>query len=141
MIIRIMEAICAALDAEFGEECPSYIEETEQGLAGPCFFVQCLRTSSELVAGGRHQRRDRFCVRYYPPPGSVNRECCLAAERLNDCLECITVEGLIRGSQMYGEIAGGVLNYFVNYEYIVQKQEEAEAMDQIASYCAVKGGD
>ena len=42
---------------------------------------------------------------------------------------------------MYGEIAGGVLNYFVNYEYIVQKQEEAEAMDQMASYCAVKGGD
>jgi len=39
MIIRIMEAICAALDAEFGEECPSYIEETEQGLAGPCFFL------------------------------------------------------------------------------------------------------
>lgn len=38
MIIRIMEAICAALDAEFGEECPSYIEETEQGLAGPCFL-------------------------------------------------------------------------------------------------------
>ncbi len=141
MIIRIMEAICAALDAEFGEGYPSYIEETEQGLAGPCFFVQCLRTSSELMAGGRRQRRDRFCVRFYPLPGSVSRECCQVAERLNDCLECITVEGPIRGSQMYGEMADGGLNYFVNYDYLVQKQEEVEVMEEMASRCAVKGGD
>ena len=40
MIIRIMEAICAALDAEFGEECPSYIEETEQCKSG--FFKKFL---------------------------------------------------------------------------------------------------
>ncbi len=142
MINRILEAIGVALRAKFGDSCEIYTEETEQGLEGPCFFVQCMNFSSELLKEGRFLRRSRFLIRYSPPPGGGRyRECCAAAGQLSDCLECITVDGLIRGTQMHGEIAGGILHYYVNYDYLACVREETVAMGEMTSYVTAKGGD
>lgn len=142
MINRILEAIGEALRTKFGDACKIYTEETEQGLEGPCFFVQCTNFASELMKEGRFLRRSQFLIRYTPPPGGErNKECCAVTEQLSDCLECITVDGLMRGTQMHGEIGGGILHYYVNYDYCVCKQEETAAMGEMTSYATVKGGD
>ena len=142
MINRILEAIGEAIHAKFGDGCKIFTEETEQGLEGPCFFVQCMNFSSELMKEGRFLWRSQFLIRYTPPPdGERNRECCAAAGQLSDCLECITVDGLMRGTQMHGEIAGGILHYFVNYDYYACKREETVTMGEMTSYATVKGGD
>lgn len=142
MINRILEAIGVALRAEFGDGCGIYTEETGQGLEGPCFFIQCVGFSNELLKEGRFLRRGQFLIQYFPPPGGgKNKSCGAAAEQLNDCLECIAVEGLMRGTQMHGEIGGGVLRYYVSYDYVACRQEESVAMGEMMSYAAVKGGD
>ena len=141
MINRIVEAIGVALHTKFGDGCEIYTEETGQGLDRPCFFVQCLNFSSELMKEGRFLRRSQFLIRYSPPQdGERNRECCEAAEQLCDCLECITVDGLMRGTRMRGEIVGGILHYYVNYDYFACRQEETVAMGEMTSDVTAKGG-
>ncbi len=141
MIYRILEAIGVALRAKFGEDCEVYTEETDQGPERPCFYVQCLNFSNELMKEGRFLRRSQFLIRYSPAQGGEkNRECCAVAEPLSDCLECIPVDGLIRGAQMHGEIAGGVLRYYVNYDYFAYRQEETVAMGEMTSNVTAKGG-
>lgn len=39
MIVSIMEAVSAALDAEFGEGYEAYIEEMPQDMDGHSFFI------------------------------------------------------------------------------------------------------
>ncbi len=143
MINSIMEAVSVALNAEFGDGYEIHIEEVNQDMNGHSFFIQCLNPTNELFRGRKYFRRNQFCVQYFPlSEDDRNRECCSVLERLNVCLEYITVGGLMRGTQMNGRVVDGVLNFFVNYDCFVYRREaEAPEMGEMVSGTAVKGGD
>ena len=143
MINSIMEAVSVALNAEFGDGYEIHIEEVSQDMGGHCFFIQCLNPTSGLFRGQKYFRSNQFCVQYFPlSEDDRNRECFSVLERLNVCLEHITVDGLMRGTQMNGKVVDGVLNFFVNYDCFVYRREaEAPEMEEMVSGTAVKGGD
>lgn len=49
MINAIIEAISVALNGEFGDSYEIHMEEIEQGLEEPCFFIFCLNPSSDQI--------------------------------------------------------------------------------------------
>ena len=70
----------------------------------------------------------------------MNAECHAAAERLEFCLEWITVTGdLVHGTKMKYEIVDGVLNFFVNYDMFVYRRSESQLMEEISQDVTVKG--
>ena len=51
MINAIIEAISVALNGEFGDSYEIHMEEIEQGLEEPCFFIFCLNPTNDLFLG------------------------------------------------------------------------------------------
>ena len=143
MINAIMEAIGMALDAEFGQGYECYIGEMGRDMKGGAFLIQCLNTASALLRGRRRHRRSQFCIQYFPPSeDDRNRECYGVLERLNQCLEYINLDGImIRGTQMNGKVADGVLDFFVNYDcFVCGHGEEVHEMGGMVSRTTVKEG-
>lgn len=144
MINSIIEAVSNALREKFGDGYEIYMEEIEQDLEEPCFFIQCLNPANELFMGRKYLRRNQFCIQYFPlSEDDRNRECYDVLERLNQCLEYIDmdVDGLMRGTQMNGKVVDGVLNFFVNFDCFVYKREETTKMEQMIPHTTVKEGD
>ncbi len=143
MINAIMEAIGIALNAEFGDGYASHIEEINQDMDGHTFFIQCLNPTNNLFMGKKYFRRNQFCIQYFPlSEDDRNRECYDVLERLNQCLEYIDVDGLMRGTQMNGKVVDGVLVFLVNYNCFVYRLEERAArISEMESSTRVKEGD
>lgn len=144
MINAIIEAVSAALNGEFGDGCEIYMEEIEQGLKEPCFFISCLNSTNELSLGKRYFRSCQLCIQYFPATREKKRECNSVAERLWQCLEYITIfsrDRQIRGTKMSYEVVDGVLNFFVNYDRFVFKTEVLTPMDDLETNTNVKEGE
>lgn len=143
MINTIMEAVGEALDAEFGEGYGICTEETGQGIKAPYFSIRCLESASELFRGKRYYRSSRFCIQYFPlSQDGRNRECYSVLDRLCTCLEHIPAGSLIRGTGMKGKMAGGILEFSVNYDCFVSRTEEEEpGIGEMMSHTGVKKGD
>lgn len=143
MINSIIEAINVALDGEFGEDYEIYMEEIQQGLKEPCFFIFCLNSTSDPFPGRRYFRSNQFCVRYFPATSGKQQECNGMAERLRQCLEYIVVDGddrPRRGTKMKYEVVGGILNFFVNYDCFVRVEQPQPFMGGVELSTGVKGG-
>ena len=140
MTNSIIEGISTALDAEFGQGYEIHMEEIKQGLTEPCFFIVTLNPTTEQFLGKRYFKTNSFCIQYFPQSDKKQRECNDVAERMNWCLEYITVSGdKCRGTQMHHEVIDGVLNFFVNYDFFVYKHEVSEVMGEMESRSTVKG--
>ena len=137
----IIEAVGAALHAEFGEDCTVYAEESKQGLETPCFFISCINPSDRQLMGNanchflasRYYRENRFCIQYFPHDKNNGRqESYDVTERLFDCLEEINVDdNLLRGTTMQFEYVNGVLSFFVSYNFFVYKTREPTLMGEL----------
>lgn len=144
MINSIIEAVSVALNGEFGDDYEIHMEEIEQGLTEPCFFIFCLNPSNDLFLGKRYFRTNPFCIQYFPASKEKQREYNEAAERMYECLEYVTIDGdskPIRGTKMKHEVVDGVLNFFVNYDCFIYKAKEQTAMGEMKLNTEVKEGD
>lgn len=142
MINSIIEAISIALNKEFGDEYRVYADNVEQGLVEPCFFVSCVSQSEKLFMGKRYFIENLFCVQYFPKDLSREKEeCNETAQRLFNCLEWLKVaEDLTMGTKLRGELVGGVLSFFVNYNMFVYKVGGSKPpMEELAEKTTVKG--
>lgn len=143
MINATIEAISIALGEEFGDRYEIHMEDIEQGLKEPCFFISCTDPSERLFLGKRYLRDGQFCIQYFPESCEKNRECNCVAERMKKCLEYVTLKGEdrpIRGSKMKHGIVSGVLNFFVDYDFFVYKTEDQASMETMKISTHVKEG-
>lgn len=144
MINSIIEAISVTLNGAFGDGYEIHMEELEQGLEEPCFFISCLNPSVSQFLGKRYFRTNQFCIQYFPAAREKQHECNDVAERLYECLEYITPDGdtsPIRGTKMKHKVVDGVLNFFVNYDLFVYKKDSASvpSMEGVSPELHVKG--
>lgn len=122
MITRIAEAISSVLYLEYG--CENYIENIEQGLNEPCFFIQSLNPTIKRYPGKRYFKQNPFCIQYFPK-SRTNEEMYSVAENMMFILETVSIDGeSVRGSNMHYNIEDGILNFFVNYDCFVRKDED-----------------
>lgn len=141
MINKLIDGICIAIHSAFGDEYEIYTETTEQGLTEPCFSVVCINPALEQFLGKRYFRTNQFCIHYFPSTADKKTECYSVLERLMNSLELITVnDEVIRGTAMHGEVVEDMLNFFVNYDMFVYKEQPKEpAMENIEHNSNVKG--
>ena len=142
MINSIIESISITLNAEFGDKYAVHREEKKQGLKEPCFFVQCLNPTEELLFWKRYFRQNQFCIQYFPEDELRGKqECYAVAERLFSCLEYLDVGGdPVMGTKRKCEVVDGILHFFVNYDLFVYKVAgSVPVMEDVSSETHVKG--
>lgn len=142
MINSIIEAISFALNSEFGDDYEIHMEEIKQDLKEPCFLISSLNPTNKQFPGKRYFRSNLFCIQYFPKSNEQQRECNDTTERMMDCLEYITIHGEdrpIRGIKMKGEVIDGVLNFLVNYDcFVIKEERQQEAMEGLETNTSVK---
>ncbi len=128
MINKIINGICKAINAEFGDEYEIHTESIEQGLKEPCFSIMCINPTNNLFRQNRYFRKNQFCIHYFPSTEDEKEECQEVTERLYDCLEYIEIdeETKTMGTDMNTKFSDGVLNFFVNYDMYVKKDKKEE---------------
>lgn len=154
MINSIIDEISIAINAEFGDDYKIHTESIEQGLVEPCFSIVCINPTNKLFLGNtsesRHYRTNQFCIHYFPCGTLVeddeiigkNQEMMDVLDRLYSCLEVINdTDGNadVRGTDMHGEVADGVLNFFVNYNFFTKTTYETSNMETYEQNTTVKG--
>lgn len=145
MITSVIDAISIAIHTEFGVEYEIYTEIVEQGLVKPCFFIAYLNVNSRPKRGKRYLLENQMVIQYLTSSKEPNAEMYRVAERLNNCLECISVEGnLTRASknkiEFFEELSGPMLNLTINYDFEVIKNEAPkEPMETFKVDTSAKG--
>ena len=126
MIEKIIDGITAALFKEFGEGVKIYVDDVSQGLEEPCFFVQLINASNQIFRGKRRRLVNQFSVQYFARNADDRLECVSTFERMNDCLEYISVDDApMRVSDMQlNDISDGVMTVTMSYNLFAYRQEE-----------------
>ncbi len=141
MIDTIMNAISTALDAEFGAGYTICTEGITQEMMKPCFFISCVNHTTKRFFGKRYFSQNQFLIQYFPITDTDYQGYHSVAERVNQCLEYLDADGLTHGTQMKYEVAEGILQYYVNYDYFLYKVEENEPMEILGLSTSVRNGE
>ena len=139
-IKEIIDAIAEALFQEFGSGYEIYTEQVEQGLTEPCFLIRCLNPTKNVYLGRCYKRTNQFSIQYIPSMAEAYEECNSVMERLFECLENVILsEKPIHGKELQGQITDGILNFTVNYDGFVLKEEEQVIMEDLEIVTEAKG--
>lgn len=131
-IQNLTDAIAEALFQEFGSDYEIYTEAVEQGLTEPCFLIRCLNPTKNRHLGLRYKRTNQFSIQYFPSTTDAIAECTKVLERLFECLEAVILHGKpVHGTELQGGITDGILNFTVNYDGFVLKEEEQVIMEEL----------
>lgn len=139
-IQNIIDAIAGALFQQFGSGYEIYTEKVEQGLVEPCFMIRCLNPTKNVYLGSVYKRTNQFVIQYIPSGADAIEECNGVMERLFECLEDVFLHGKpIHGTELHGEVTDGILNFTVNYDGFVLKQDEGDPMKHYKLSINAKG--
>lgn len=131
---QLKHGILRSLSEQF-EGIPLYTDPVSQGLQEPCFFVTLIRTQSDPLPMGRHQRTYLFSVQYLPKTGAdgrANKDCSRVLDVLHHTLETIEAGGSIhRGTHRHGNISDGVAIFFVSYQLRFLQPTDAPLMEEL----------
>lgn len=137
---NLIDAIAEALFQEFGSEYEIYTEKVEQGLTEPCFMIRCVNPTKNVHLGAVYKRTNQFVIQYIPSSSEVYGECAFVLERLFECLEDVTLNGKpVHGTEMNGEVTDGILNFKVNYDGFVLKEQTEIGMENLEILTEAKG--
>ena len=130
MINEILKGIAKALRDEFGESFNIYLNEVEQGLIEPCFFIMVLNPDVKQVLGRRYVLNCPVSVQFIS--GEDREVINTQGSRLFNCLELISVSGdLVRGRNMSYSINEDILTFTVTYNIYFYKKQSEEFMDNL----------
>lgn len=126
MIRKTLEAIAVQLRKEFGKNYGIWVDEQEQGLQEPCFFVQVITNSQTPKLTGNYKRNQTFDIIYFSKTRTTF-ELVEAAERLYSAMEYIEVNGvLVRGKNIHTETIEDTLHFIVDYDLNLKEVKEKE---------------
>lgn len=118
----VLNAVSVAIDAKH-PNMPIFGEEIKQQLSPPGFHIKLLEPSHTHELGRRYSRSHPVVVRYFSDKRE-NEDMYAMAESLMDILEWITLGGqLLNGTNMYFEIVDEVLHFFVQYNFLVWREQ------------------
>lgn len=139
-IKELIDAIAEALFQEFKSGYEIHTEKVEQGLEEPCFLIRCVNPTKNVYLGKIYKRTNQFVIQYIPSTADANDECVSVLERLFECLENVFLHGKpIHGTELHGEITDGILNFTVNYDGFVLKDEYGDPMENLEVLAEAKG--
>lgn len=130
LINEILKGIAKALRDEFGESLNIYLNDVEQGLIEPCFFISVLNPDVKQVLGRRYVLNCPVSVQFIS--GEDREVVNDTGSRFFNCLELISVSGdLVRGRNMSYSINEDILTFTVTYNIYFYKNQAEEFMDNL----------
>ena len=125
-------AISLRIEECYGDTYKVYTEDIKQGLKSPCFRIALLKPSSSQMPMGRKRKTRPYVVTYFPENNSLG-EMDDMGETLEESLSLIALPdgSKLRGTDISYEIKGGILHFFVNYNYDTITREEHEPMEKL----------
>lgn len=134
----IEESVINGILGKLGEvdsTLPKYMEQTEQSIQGPAFFVLQINSSQTKGMNRRYIRSLSYNIHFFPDPGSLTKkaDCRSMGERLYTSLENIAVNGrLIRARDMKYEVVEDVLHFFVSFDvHLMKERPEGVKMQKL----------
>lgn len=142
----VIKALAKALNKALAvrkKEYTIYIENVEQGLKQPCFFIYCKDYKNELYRGKRYRISTDIVIEYIPPDTKddrdTNKNVNNILPKLYDITEMIEVNGnMLRGLGRSVENTDGGVIFNVKFEYFYYKTDEFEKMKVLKQEGAVK---
>lgn len=134
MINLVMDAITDAIYQEFGDGYGVDTKKVPQGMQEPCFLIKPLRATDRPFRGERRALTNMFAIHYFARDKEDRSECLQVYIRVNDCLECIEMNGhLVRASELEMDtIEDGVMTIQVSYNFygkkVVEKDPDMETV-------------
>lgn len=143
MIQEIIEGVAQVLYQTFGDEYKIYENDVEQGLQEPCFFLGVLQPSLSPLPGGRFLSQNPLDVQYFPASRRDNQTLLCVAERLQTCLELITLPdgAMVRGTERSYAITDNVLHFLVTYPVTLRRPREETPMQEVQVDATTKKGE
>lgn len=140
MVNAIMAGINNALHNEFGYG--SYTEGVEHGTERPYFLVNAINQMVQEYPCRRSKIKNSFFIQYFPiPEGRAAEECHNVAERMMLCLKMVDVSGqILHGYGMNYRVTGGVLGYYVNYNFFTRRDKTVTYMESMDYQIEGKAG-
>lgn len=137
MVKKFLNAITAALNAEFGDTYEIYTEDVPQGLVPPCFLITMITPQRTKETHVTYRQSVLFAIQYFPDEDENYREELHGViSRLDDCLEIISVDW---GAEVKPTltvatdiaITEGVLTYTLRVEDVIHKVKTGDMMTGI----------
>lgn len=129
MISEIITAISLRLN-EVYPNITVTMEQVEQGLQEPCFFIEVLEPIRTPLVGQRWQQDTLVDIHLFDSEAE-NIQFYTIAEELFAYLEYITLPdgNMLRGTSMHFAVNDGVLHFFVTYTVFLYRKKEKEQME------------
>ena len=130
---EIIDGISIRLNEIFGDEYDIYLEEVDQDLQTPCFFITLVDFEDKNMISDRKFRQYAFTIVYIPSDISGHRmQFAEVADKLFDNFDSIE---LADGSLIYTfdrviNIVGDVLEFTVLFKLYKQYENEAEEVQE-----------
>lgn len=143
MLNKTYTAISQAINLIFGTDYQIIIDQMNQVLDTPYFYIKVLNPSQTQKLGNQYERIQPFDIQYFPNSEQYTTECMEVAEKLFDTLEYITLDSnIIRGTSMNFKVEDGILHFFVHFNMIVLKQNNADLfMNDVEKNIGLKEGE
>ncbi len=140
MINNVIDAICKALNDEFGNEYTIYIRQKLQSPVTPCFLVSGVSLEQKRYQGKRRYCQYTFEIQYLPSTQAPISEINAVLQRMFECLEYINEgENILSATGNKAEITDEVLHFTVNYNFFTMSDDTADSMEQAVSKTIMKG--
>lgn len=136
MINEILSGVSIKLNYVFGDDYEVYVNDVNQGLSEPCFFIAVLSPSHAPLLGKRMKITMPLDVHYFPMNSGDNYEMSRVGDMLFRALDLIETPGFgsFRGREMRWQIYDGVLHFFVTYIVVSNEIENKELMESLNVY-------
>lgn len=140
MIKHIIDAISLAINGEFGDDYEIYTELVEQDIKNPCFFIACVGAGKTPELNKRYLLENQINIQYLTSSKEPNAELYDTYERLTECLELISINGVLtRATNSKVDIMDEILSFTTNYDFHVIEKIEDIKMEDIEMKANVRG--
>lgn len=136
MFNNLLQAISRAIYNEFKDDYKVYIDEVEQGLQEPCFFIGIIESSRKQELEKRRRIKNLVEIRYFPKTGKTTEinDIKSTLYKILEYIEMLDYDGkkhIIRGLEMQDVTSDKVLIFLVQYNYHITSSEEKIYMDRL----------
>lgn len=132
-MMEMVNAISVRLNEIFGDEYTVYLEQVEQGLQTPCFFIQPLDASDKNMIDNRKYRTSGFAIVFIPSDKKGHREQFVeVADKLFDNFDSFELsDGVVLSTfDRNINILDDVLHFTVLFKYYKYAEKAAEDMQE-----------
>lgn len=118
VVENLISAVSNALYDEFGSEYVIYVDNVEQDLKRPSFFINVIRPAFKPRIMNRTNVDVPLVIQYFPSSTGKRSECYAVAEQMMRCLKFPEYhDNVYRGIDLKFDIKEDVLNFYVRYNF------------------------